>query len=184
MAYPGKVIVCPPRGERMVFLQTVGETNGKLLQLDYYATPGGGYLGPHLHLIFEEQFEVISGIATYSINGVEKTAHPGEVVSIPAGAKHVNLWNKAGPDLLYLRQNVSPPYGVELFFETLYGCVRDGRHSTSGNELNMLQAAITVQYAKTETYDAAIPLFVQRLAIPVLAFVGGLFGYKPYYLGY
>jgi quercetin dioxygenase-like cupin family protein len=185
MAYPGKVIECPPRGERVVFLQTVDETNGKLLQLDYYATPGGGYLTPHLHRVFEEQFEIISGVATYAIEGVEKKAYPGEVFSIPPGVRHANPWNKEGPDVLYLRQNVSPPAYAELFFETLYGCVREGFHSTSDLELNFFQFALSVQTFGTETYGADVPLFFQLAAVPVLAFIArNLLGYKPYYLGF
>lgn len=183
MAYPGKVIVSPRRGEQVEFLQTEGETNGRLLQLSYRFAPGAGYLNPHLHLLFEEQFEIVSGVATYSINGAEYTAYPREVFSVPAGTKHVNPWNKDGSEELHVHQVVSPPHGTEIFLETLYACVRDQRHVTKDNQLNMFQSAITDQFAGTKTYSADLPLLIQRVTMPVAAFVARLLGYKAYYPG-
>lgn len=184
MAYPGKVIHAPQAGERIEFLQTAGETNGKLLEFKYYAQPGFGYLVPHVHVAFEEQYEIISGVATYMANGVELDAYPGQVICIPAGTKHVNPWNKHGTDELCLRQLVSNPLGSEIFLETLYGCIRDQRHVTKNNQLNLLQSAITVYGANTQTYSAALPAALQAFLLPAAAFVASLLGYKYYYTGY
>jgi hypothetical protein len=48
----------------------------------------------------------------------------------------------------------------------------------------VFQFALSVQTFGTETYGADVPLPVQLLAVPILAFVGRLLGYKAYYLGF
>ncbi len=180
MAKSGDVLENPQAGERIVFRQTASETNGAFSLFDQYLLkPGAGYSPPHIHFKTDERFEILAGTAAYTIGQQDYTAHPGDVVEIPRRTLHRNPWNRDGGELHLLR-TVTPPSGAELFYETFYGLARDGR------PLSLLQAALTSHYLDSQTYffEPNIPLPLQRIGIPVLAWLARLRGYRPFYPQY
>ncbi|MEP7287797.1 MAG: hypothetical protein ABI947_18740 [Chloroflexota bacterium] len=184
MAKAGEVIENPVSGERIVFRQVAEDNNGAFVEFDQYLAKGGGYTAEHIHLVTEERYEVISGIATYSIESVAKTAKVGEVVDIKPGTIHVNPWNNNTEELHLLRTD-TPEGGLEIFYETQYGLARDGKALKSG-DMNLLQTIVIGNAIKSETYfyPKTLPIFLQKLLVPVLAFIGRLLGYKPRYPEY
>src|SRR5450432_757224 len=128
MAKPGQSIEAPIKGERIVWRTTGEETGGATVIFDQYIQPGGGYTGDHIHILQVERNEVISGVATYSINGVTKTAQVGEHIDIPLKTIHQNPYNASdATQELHLLREISPEMGIEIFFETTYGLARDGK---------------------------------------------------------
>src|SRR5262245_20491493 len=73
MAYPGQVVTDPVTGTRIAVLKTSVESGGKLLQFEETYPPGRGKEAnaPHLHLSFDERFEIVEGRAAYVLNGAE-----------------------------------------------------------------------------------------------------------------
>jgi hypothetical protein len=56
MAFSGQVLDNPISGERFVFRQTAGETDGRLLAFDLVLAPNGHVPGGHVHPEQEERF--------------------------------------------------------------------------------------------------------------------------------
>ena len=117
-----------------------------------------------------------SSRARYRLNGAERTAAPGEVVVVPAGAYHINCW-AAGPGELHLRHSFRPALDNEDFFETLFALARLGKTDARGG-VNLLQLAVIGSAIQSQTYGAGIPVSLQRLGLPVLAGLGRLLGYQ------
>jgi quercetin dioxygenase-like cupin family protein len=179
------VIEAPARGERVIFRQTGAETQGTLLQFEYFANPGSGFLPKHVHLNQEERYQILSGTATYEIEDEVRTARAGEAVLIVPGTRHVNPWNDSD-DFLHMRVDAWPSLGVEIFFETWYGLVRDRRrgHLNRHWVLNYRQGALTVGSIPTQTYNAFPPVWMQRLAIPFLSLVARAMCFRACYREY
>lgn len=180
MAQPGDILENPAAGERIIFRQTASETGGAYTQFEQELTrPGAGASAQHIHLQTDERFEILEGAATYTLNGKDYAAGVGEVVEISRGTLHRNPWNRDGGVVRLLR-TVTPPSGAELFYETFYGLERDGK------KLTLLQAALTSHYIRSETYffPPNLPMEVQRAAIPLVALLARLLGYKPWYPKY
>jgi mannose-6-phosphate isomerase-like protein (cupin superfamily) len=180
MAKVGDVLEHPKAGERIVFREVSADTGGAYSRFDQFLLkPRAGYSPTHIHLRTEERFEVISGTAAYTLGGRDLTAGPGEVVEVPRGTLHRNPWNRDGGELHLLR-TVTPPSGAELFYETFYGLARDGKG------LDLWQAALTSHHIRSETYffPPNVPIPIQRAALPLVAWLARLRGYRPYYPEY
>jgi len=59
-----------------------------VLRMDIYVDPGGGVSIPHYHPSLEERFEVERGEVTFTADGDEIVAGPGEKVVVRPGVRH------------------------------------------------------------------------------------------------
>ncbi|HLO33114.1 MAG TPA: hypothetical protein VK249_28465 [Anaerolineales bacterium] len=177
MPHTGQTLNNPYTGERIIFEQTEQGTGGTLVAFEHFMSPRTKPTFPeHVQLNQEERFEIIAGSARYRLAGVERQAQAGETVVIPPGAIHINCWN-AGPEELQMRHSFRPALGTDLFFETLFTLAMNGRTNAKG-EVNLLQLAVIGNEIESQTFNAGIPISLQRLALPVLATIGRLFGYR------
>lgn len=175
-------IDAPARGERYVFLRTATDTNGAFLEFDHYMDAGCGFTNPHLHDTQEERYEILSGTATYSISEVEKTAQAGQTIVIPPGTEHINPWNKSGDGVLHIRRVNTPEGDAQLYFVTLLVLSRAGWRLQRGTqELNLVQLAVVADAIAAKTYITRVPVWPQRLLMPVVAAFGRLIGYRARY---
>ncbi len=78
----------------------------------------------------EERWEIITGSASFRINGVERRAGPGEVVIAPPGTPHMG-WNPT-EDEVHLRVELRPALRWEEFTEQLFELARQGRVDENG----------------------------------------------------
>ena len=92
MASTGQTVVNPSTGERVTFLRTAADTGGELLELELVWPRAGQRAPAHLHPEMEERYEVLSGQAAFRVGGTERSAGPGEVVTVPPGTTHL-AWN-------------------------------------------------------------------------------------------
>lgn len=105
--------------ERIVFRKTAEETNGALLEMDDFWDAPGHRAPEHIHPQMQERWEVIAGTACFRIDGVQRSAGPGEVVIAPPGVRHM-AWNP-GAEPVHLRIQMRPALRWELFVERLFG---------------------------------------------------------------
>ena len=63
-------------GERVVFLDTAADTNGKLVRMEFFVRPGGFVAAEHVHPKQEERFTIADGEAHLRIRGTERVARP------------------------------------------------------------------------------------------------------------
>jgi quercetin dioxygenase-like cupin family protein len=181
MAHPEAVIENPPMGGKLLFRQTGRETNGELLQFDFYLRPGGTIAREHVHPQQEERFEVISGNVRGRMGGEERTASPGDVVNTPPGLPHV-WWNDSDEEV-HLLVEFRPALETESFFRIVFGLARDGKANRQGLP-KPLQMAVLLAAHPDEFYPAFPPVPVVKAFAFTLAPIGKLFGYRADYPEY
>ena len=111
MAYAGQTIENPVSGERITFTQASADTCGELLAFDLTLSVDGHVPGAHVHPEQEERFEIVSGTMKFRMNGKKVVAGPGEVVVVPAGARH--RFANGGDEQVQVRVEVRPALKME-----------------------------------------------------------------------
>src|SRR5215216_5504641 len=124
MARRGDTIEHPVTGERITFLETSEETDGKYATFELRVRPHGFVVAPHVHPFAEETFEIRSGTFTFVVDGHERRAGPGDGATVPAGAVHA--WWKTGEDEGIAVVEFRPALKTEEFFESFFGLAEDG----------------------------------------------------------
>jgi mannose-6-phosphate isomerase-like protein (cupin superfamily) len=188
MATAGQAFENPLTGERMVFRKTAHDTNGTLLEIEFFIKPHSGKgLGAHIHPSFDERFEIITGSACYMIGHDECFAAAGDVVVLPKAIAHVHPWN-VGDDVLHVRRVIqfsrpekSMLAAIEAFLETLYALAQQGKVGNNSLPKNFLQRMVVAQAIQPATYVAGLPVVFQRSLFGALAAYGRAWGYKAYY---
>lgn len=179
MVKSGDVIEHPITRERIIFRKTAHDTNGELLQADFYLPPGGFVAAEHIHPLQEERFEVLTGTLRGRIAGKEVTGGPGETVVVAAGTPHV--WWNSGDAEMHVLVEVRPALRIEVFFETFFGLAQDTKVNPKTGLPNPLQLAVTLQGFRHEIILARPPWLAQRLLFGSLAPIGSLLGYRAEY---
>ncbi|HEX5474609.1 MAG TPA: cupin domain-containing protein [Vicinamibacterales bacterium] len=182
MAQAGTVAENPVTGERMVFLRTAADTHGQLLRFDHFLKIGGFGPNEHIHPLQEEHFHVVEGRMGVVLDGQEHILEEGSDIAIPPGARHT--WWNAGDIELHQITEFRPARSFEVFAETLAAL---GREEGIYKGLRLtLQFAVLSSSCPDNVYvtKPPVPVWVQKLAYPILARIAALFGYRRRYLQY
>ena len=188
MATAGQAFENPVTGERMVFNKTAHETNGTVLDIEFFVPPlSGPGLAAHFHPYFAERAEIIAGSAHYKLGQTELAANAGDLVMLPKDVPHVHPWN-TGSDTLHWRkitQLDKPDMELLLasaaFFESLYALAQQGQVGKNGLPKNPLQTVVLLQALEPSAYVAGLPIWLQRPLFGVLAAIGRALGFKANY---
>jgi quercetin dioxygenase-like cupin family protein len=121
----GQAIENPVSGERIRCVRAAADTGGELLELEATWTRKGMRTPEHVHPEMEERFEVLAGEARVRVAGEERTAGPGDVVTVPPGTRHV-AWNPVD-DEARVRLQFRPALRWEDFVERLFTLARENR---------------------------------------------------------
>lgn len=126
MARSGEVIENPVTGQRMRFLITGAESGGELFRAEGTFPPGGFAGVEHVHPQQHEHFEVLSGRATFVVEGAERVLGAGETIEVPAGTPHT--FRNAGDEEMCVSAEFRPaPESTERFYELYFGFAQEGR---------------------------------------------------------
>ena len=150
MARAGDVLEHPRTGELIVWLKVAGDTDGRLLEGDIFARPGGHPAATHVHPHQEERFRVVHGTVRLEVDGTERILGAGATASVPPGRAHT--WANVGDDEACVRVEIEPALRTEMFFETFFGLAKDGRTNSKGLP-NLLSMAVILR-----EYDAEVRL--------------------------
>jgi quercetin dioxygenase-like cupin family protein len=180
------VLENPLTGERIIYRKATRETNGKLLQFEYFMKPHSKGLAtlPHTQPKLEQRMEVLNGIMCYKLGKKKeiKVLKKGEKVVIPPGVPH-SLWNDSDEEL-HILDEYEPALKIQKFFETIYGLARDGKVNKKTGLPKLLQIAVMVSYFKNEVGAGSSSqrfLFaLSRLFVPLAKSRG----YRPWYQKY
>lgn len=181
MAKSGDVLEHPVTGEKIVWRKVASETQGRMLQGDLFARPGGHVAAAHVHPNQEERFEVLSGTLKLRIDQDERLLSPGDVAVIPAGKPHV--WWNAGDEEVHVLGEFTPALRTEVFFETFFGLATDGKANSKGLP-NPIHLAVLMREYQDELRLASPPPMAQTAMFTPLAAIGRLFGYRGWYPKY
>lgn len=175
MARPGDEITNPRTGQRMKFLKTSQDTNGKLLQIECFNSSSGVKEPEHIHPFQENRFEIISGSLMFCIAGKERQVNAGEVVAIPPKVPHF-FWNASDQEVHYI-QEFRPALQSESFFETLFGLARDGKLNAQGLP-SLFDMAVFVPKFWKEIRVTKPPEFIQKVLFTLLGPLSRRLGYR------
>jgi mannose-6-phosphate isomerase-like protein (cupin superfamily) len=174
----------PHTGERITLLAIAEETGGELTRMAIRVRPGpGDWVGPdHFHPLQEERFEVVAGAPIFRIDGRERAAKPGEVITVPIGVSHI--FRNGGAEELQMISEYRPGLkSVETFFATFFGLAAAGKLTKRGTP-HLLQSVLTLWELRDYFVLTRPPPSLQRLLFPPLAAFARLLGYRPSYPEY
>jgi len=175
MATVGQIITNKVTGEKLKYIRTSKDTNGKLVQFELWVAPKGNVPVRHLHPKQSETVDVISGEFKVECDGQILYLKPGQKFTIEKGKPH-QWWNESNSIEAHVIFNIEPAGKFELMQEQIFGiCNRKG-------ELSFLQ--IMVMAKEYDMVIAGPPIFLQKIMRAVLAPIGRLLGYKKYYPEY
>ena len=178
----GEVYSNPASGERGVVILGTHETGGKRIVIDLYLRPGGGMIERHYHPTIHERFKVIQGEVSYTLNGVEASAQPGQTVDIPPGTLH-SFWNSGSSEGL-IRFDVQPAERFAALIKNGFALAQDGKTDATGKPGILQIALMAREFDDVVRYDMG-PRLVQRILFLILtpfARLKGLKGSYPEYL--
>jgi quercetin dioxygenase-like cupin family protein len=177
----------PITGERMVFRKRSKDTNGELMQSDFFMRPHskGVATVEHIQPDLVQRLEVISGVMSYTLgkSKEKKIAKPGEKVLIPPKVPH-SIWND-GDEELHALDEYEPAYNIEKFFETAYGLAKDGVKCNKKTGVpNISQLCVMLQGFNREIGAApGAPKIIAALAA-IIAPIARSRGYRAWYAKY
>jgi mannose-6-phosphate isomerase-like protein (cupin superfamily) len=177
MTHAGDVIHNPVSGQRLVFLVTAGESGGALFRAEGIFAPGGFAGVEHIHTRQDEHFEVLSGRASFTVDGVERVLSAGERIDVPAGTRHT--FANAGEDEMRVLFEFRPgPESTEAFYETYFGFAQEGRVDEEAMP-GLLDVAAVWASTSEHAVLATPPAWVQHALFLVLRPIAWLAGRRP-----
>jgi mannose-6-phosphate isomerase-like protein (cupin superfamily) len=177
----GDVFENPVTGERAVVVCGTADSTDGSLSVQLFVAPGGAVAAEHYHPELVERFRVLSGHLAVSINGRRSHIGPGDELTIEPGVLH-DWWN-AGESEAEVLVEINPGRRFELMVASTYGLARDGKVNSKGMP-NLLQLAVMAsEFGDTIRFASPGPLS-QRILFGILAPIGRLLGYRPYYAKY
>ena len=157
---------------------TVVEYSPEQAVIERRMRPGTGRTDAHVHRDFEQWWEAIEGELTYAVDGAERRAGPGERVVIPAGTPHRDPHNETGQDLVFrLAVRPATPF-VEVFVRTLGDLMARDALNDQG-EFTNLQLFGVLRAGRADSWQAGLPVWLQRPVVAAGALLGRLRGQRP-----
>jgi quercetin dioxygenase-like cupin family protein len=168
----------PATGEWIEYTTVAEDSNGELVRFTWRSMPGG-VISEHIHPNQEERFTIVSGEATFTLDGEQTTATAGETIVVPPGVLHSegNLGTVEITGVVELR----PALHTKEFHEALAGLVADGRTTSRGAPKNPLQLGATFWHFRHESRVTSPPIWVQNMVFPPLWAAAKVFGLRPYH---
>jgi len=176
MARKGDIVEHPVTGERITFLETSEESNGRYASFELRVRPHGFVVAPHVHPHAEESFEIRSGTFTFVVEGEERRLRAGDGATVPAGATHA--WWNTGEDEGVAIVEFRPGWKAEEFFESYFGLAQDGKVNMKTGLPKLLWLASIFRTYHDFGYIARPPLFVQRAVFAPLGALACLLGHR------
>jgi quercetin dioxygenase-like cupin family protein len=175
MAVPGQILTNKVTGEKLKYLQTAEETNGKLTRFELWVSPKGNIPVRHIHPVQTEKVEIIDGELKVECDGVVKYLKAGENFTIDKGKPH-QWWNESDVREVHAIFTIEPANKFQVMQEQIFGiCNAKGK-------LSFLQ--IMVMAKEYDMVIAGPPILIQKIMRAVLSPIGRLLGYKKYYPEY
>jgi len=183
MAHRGETIENPLTGERITFLKTTADTNGRSFEFEFVAPPGWS-VPEHIHPHQQERTEMVSGVLNGRVAGEDFRLLRDEIRVVPSGVVHA--WrNPSEEEEVRFSVEFSPALKMESGFETAWALARDGKATKAGLPKNPLQLVVFANEHKDEVFLTSPPIPVQKALFAILGLlapVGRLLGYRATYL--
>ncbi|WP_162946194.1 cupin domain-containing protein [Chitinophaga barathri] len=171
---PGQELYSKTEGFRQTVLKQESGYVHCTLEIEPFAA------GPpsHIHMGFDEVFEIESGELTVWVNGEIKKLHAGEVLRIPRGTPH-KPYNETA-DTIRTKGPIAFPEKFAFCLVQVYGAMdrQPGFERSS-------QAILQMPLFQTNGFDSYLadgpPVFMQKTMGWVVVPMSRLLGYSSYY---
>ena len=145
-------------GEQITFIHTMEETNGEFLYIEVALPPYGKGPPLHVHDVFEEEFEVVSGTLTITVEKEHKELTEGQQLLAPKGIKHT--FNNKHDEPVVFRVKLTPGLFFEESARIHYGLMEDGFTNDKGEPTKLVHTALIL--SMQNTLVAGLPIGLQR----------------------
>lgn len=145
-------------GEQITFLETASDTKGKYLLIEVALPPFGKGPPLHIHDQFEEEFEVLTGTLTVTLNKAKHVLQRGDRRTAPLKTPHT-FTNEHDQPVVF-RVRLTPPSKFEQSVRIHYGLMEDGLTDEKGNPALLAHTALVLTLQNT--LIVGIPLWIQR----------------------
>ena len=176
----GKTISNKITGEKITWIETSADTNGKHILFEFEVAPKGCVPVRHIHPSQNEHFEIVSGSLRLELNGETKQLNASDKIVIPKGQPH-QWWNDSTDTAVKMKVKFEPALKTEIFFEQFFGLANDGKTKADGSPKFLQIMAMTNEY---DIYISGPPVPAQKIMSFVLGGLARLAGYKKYYEKY
>lgn len=177
MKYNYPVVIENGLGEKLIFKSSVIEDGEEKIIAENFVKPGAGPL-MHTHLMQDEELAVISGEMTYQVLGEEpKIARAGDSALFKKGVAHKFV--NSGSSELHCTGYIKPANSVIFYLSAIFAAQKK-----SGKlQPELFDAAYLLHRYKSEYDLPEMPFIVKRIMIPVVYFLGKVFGKYSHFKG-
>ena len=111
----------PLTGQRLTFLETAADTEGRSLRAEVRLEPGG-FVPRHLHLRQDERLEVLAGSVRFRSRGEDRVLGPGDTSVITR--RRLHRVGNAGPGETRFVLEVHPAHHIEQTMRSMFAIGR------------------------------------------------------------
>jgi hypothetical protein len=139
-----------------------------------------GKADPHYHLDFTQTWEVLAGTGSMEVDGELRRLETGDRVVLEPGTAHRDPF-LPGSGELRVRGTFDPDTDfLEGYAEAWAHHMREGTVNDQ-DEIPLMQILVIVRATGGESYTTRAPRALQKAALPLVAALGRLRGYRPSY---
>ncbi|QFG01003.1 cupin domain-containing protein [Psychrobacillus glaciei] len=135
-----RTVVNQVTSEKITFLQTAEETDGKYLSIEAALPPQGNGTPLHMHDESEEKFEVVSGKLTVTLGKEQHILDGGDHRLVTLGVAHTFTNNH--DESVVFRVRLTPPSQFEQSVRIHYGLIEDRLVDKKGNPKSLAHTAL------------------------------------------
>lgn len=169
-------VIKSPRGTRVEILENTPERIS--FQRTLPPLTGGTKSKAHRHTATMETFELLEGHASALVDGREHQLEPGDVLEIPLGSSHVNPYTTEGHDATLVHTVTPRTRGVEVYFTSWLRWLEQGETDAHEEPTSLQIAAIIQEGGRAGTWPSGVPVFLQRIGLPLLGLIAELRGIR------
>jgi mannose-6-phosphate isomerase-like protein (cupin superfamily) len=167
----------PRSGGKATVLESWRDNGNARFRFERVLPPGTGKGDAHVHLDYDQGFEVLSGTGRLTVAGDERLLAAGESTRILRGTRHQDVWNE-GPEELTWRMTIEPvPRFIEVYAETWLDAFSRGALNEQ-DEMPVLQVMRIIRETNAQTFAARPPIPIQKAALPLAAAIARMRGYE------
>ena len=145
---------------------------GKVLKVDVWVDPGGGVTIEHFHPTIEERWHVLEGDVTFTVDGENRPAGPGDRLTAPPGVRH--SFENTGSTEARLEVEAEPPGELQEFLTAAARLGQAGRYDRRGRPKGMRGLLEGSEFAlryRDTTVTTFPPPALQRILFPPVAWL-------------
>ncbi|WP_436924572.1 cupin domain-containing protein [Halosimplex amylolyticum] len=162
----------------MTFLERSADTGGEYVLIEIVESQHAQGPPLHIHPKQSETFEIDDGRRNLEVDSEEWIFEEGELATVPPGRPH-RYWN-GSDEQVRATIELRPAGNFEMVLETTAGLAAVGKVNAAGVP-NLLQTAVILQQYWDVFRLVGPPQWRQKPLFAVLAPVGRMLGYRPYY---